>query len=429
MVKTNTKTNQSRSNKTSKPTNKSKTQPKKRVKQQVVKPMNSGSNGGHHDGNRSSNDHARTYKVKESSGGGLSLGKIRSSVRRVHADNDVHPGCDVHKAGNLSVPTLKYLSTLADPTLDESQMAPMPSAEEVPGPVSLLRYVSRGTFSCSPTSTSGLAFLSVHPGTCLGYNARNIASYTNTSFTGSVFDYTQTASQYDDVTLNSPYSTGQLTPAKYSARVVSCKVEVRNVTPQMGRGGVLYMIEPQAHDIEGIFGNGPSSLASNARVTEYNMGTDDVMSLLWHPTTDAGQSGFDAGSDPVDQAKAGMLFSAFRTDGGNRSESTCGELLVMAVAPSSVLTPGSLQVQQLEFVITTVYECAGTEVPGKSEFNRDSEGWSYCASAINEMKAKSGEINPPSTSPVQTVKSYVREAVSAAEEVIPVAQNLYSLLM
>lgn len=360
-------------------------------------------------------------------GGGLSISKIRQAVRKEHAEADVHAGCDVHKAGLISIPGLKYLSTVGDPGLDDSEIWPIPADDQVPGPVGMRRYVSRGTFTCSSTSPSGFAFISVSPGCCGGYNDRPIASFTNSTYTGSSFDFTSPATQYNHIFLNSPYNSS-LNPAQYSFRVTSCKLEIRNATPEMGRGGTLYAIEPQAHDPESMWAQGPASLSNNGRVSVYNLGTSETMSLTSHPSTDAGHSGNDGGTDDVDASKEWLTFVSFTSPTAGTAQACHGEGICMVQSPPSVLVPAVIQAQQLDYVITVIYECTGTEVHGKKDYVRDAAAWGYASSAINEMKGKSGAIDPPSRSPVAVVKEYVNLAVEAAEEALPIAQNLYSLL-
>lgn len=377
---------------------------------------------------RNNNRSTRRYEVEESARGGLSIRKIRDKVRRQHRAHDVHPDCDVPKAALLSIPTTKYLSTLANPTLDETQMAPLPIANQVPGGVQLGRHTVRGSFTCSPSTTFGFSFASICPGACLGYVDRTLVLTTNSNFLGSVFDTSQGGTQYGRYFPASAYSTTAQGPDDYAARVVGCRIDIRNTTPEMGRGGTLYFLEPHAHDADGIWGQSIPAIANNPRVSQFNLGSSDTFSMIWHPSTDAAQ-GVDDASYPLDSAKQGLDFCSFTNINNDWSnESYHGEMVCMVQNPASLLDPGRYQPQTLEFEVNVVYERTGRNVHGTMEYPRDAEGWGYAVSAINEMKAKSGEVDPPSKSVTSQVREYLTEAIDAAEEVLPVAQNLFSLL-
>jgi len=376
-----------------------------------------------------SNGTGRQYDINESRKGGLSVSRVRNSVkqdmsRRIREnrkENHVHPDASHPESACLSNAVCKYMCTLADPTLDMLHAGPIPVALPPPGPVSMQRFKVRGQAN---TGTSALGFISIAAAWCGPYSDRNMVSFTTASYPSNMVDYTVGVPDVNELPwANTPYAANGSSIAKLAYRLTGCQIRCRNVTNILAKGGQLTVLEAQNHN-EGYFhGLTYAQIASNPRARTFNLSTteDGWISLNWHPAAE------NTASDLTTRnALSGLEFSARNLAVNAPTGLSLGSELLIAFEATGVAN-----VQGIEFEVYGIYELKGTDVKGKTDFPRDSEGWGYASTAISEIKSRSGEEERASGNPIarmgKLVRYYVKEAADAAEQVIPLALNVYKM--
>lgn len=372
---------------------------------------------------------SREYKLNESNKGGLSISRVRTAVkqdmgRRIREDrkaNGVHPEGSHPESACLSSAVCKYMCTLADPTLDMLHAGPIPRSDPPPGPVSMQRFKVRGQ---AWTGGSNFGFIAVAPGYSGPYGDRSVVSLTNNSYPSNIVDLNLVAPDVTELSWrNTPYNATGTTTDQLQFRCTGCQVRIRNVTNVLNKGGQLTVLEAQAHE-QGYFqGKTYNQIASNPRARTFNLSEMESgwISLNWHPTSENSNS-----SHLLRNGLSGLDFTHQLAGVAAPSGSSIGSELIVAFSGVSVTTP-----QAIEFEVYSIYELKGTLVKGKTEYPRDSEGWGYASTAISEIKSRSGEEESPDGNPIarmgKLIRYYVKETAEAAEEVIPLALNVYKM--
>lgn len=319
----------------------------------------------------------------------------------------------------LSSVTCKYLCTLANPSIAEEHIQPIPTTLPIPGPVSMRRFVARGTATHAATTDFG--YVQFGPGAAGPYFNRNAVVATTATFAGAqTLSATDSpgAGQTDAVTwppINRPFTPDANTGMEF--RVTAAVLRIRNVSPAIYRGGSIVTLEAYSHE-EGSFASKSfSALAGNkrARIFTAQQAADGWIEATWHPTTqksDQGEYGL--------ANYGGMNFTALTT---SYTLNPAGELIIAFTGNGSGI-PSPVY----EWEAWAMYECIGSEVSGKREYNRDAEGMTAVEGAVSDEKASTGRMMHNRQSTMQKARAYLDAAAETARDVAEAGVSIVSLL-
>lgn len=154
------------------------------------------------------------------------------------------------KQQHLSQCAEEYLECLADPIAAPIGCLP---AGQVSVPSRKVKYWAQGTMQ---TNASGNGFILVRPGMMVANDDQNVTTgairYTQSAFAGTVISNDTTTVGVTNAASNSEFQRANFNNASASTglqyRLVSCGIEIENVTPWSTRGGTVAGVCDQAHD-------------------------------------------------------------------------------------------------------------------------------------------------------------------------------------
>lgn len=372
----------------------------------------------------------RQYDLVESSKGGVSLRKMTNPIRqnmvarnkRVEEEENYHEGArGMHKETcRLSPCCVKYMATLADPTLDMLQAAPIPIPNPPTGPVTMIRVKTQGTFT---VNGDGFAWLLFAPGFAGPYVDRDCIQHSRAGFVGDTIDISQPEpdigyagwGQAPFTALNSRY-------ADVNWRCTGAVLRVRNIAKLVDRGGQSLTYEVVGHDKAYLKNQNFTTIASLPRTQLFSNSNDleGWIEVTWHPS---GVQPLELiSTNEEDAGLSGTKFTSYATSSAALSDDDrCSELVFMTSAAT---------VNSFEFEAWAIYECRGNNVYGKREYTRDAESYSHASTAITELVAQAGhhEDGDGSEGVWGKVKEYVKAAADVAETATPIATDLASLV-
>lgn len=363
---------------------------------------------------RKGNGVKATYKVEESKRGGLSLEKLRTDYKRrlktTRKEAGAHPACSHEKHSGLSNAVVRWLSSMAEPTLEIPYIAPIPVALPLPGPVSMERFMVRGTFFCG---TQNFGYISFEPGLKGPFNNNLVVSSTLSNYTFNTLQKVALGAIQGTPYATTPYvASAALTREEFEYRCTGAVLRIRNITRTLIRDGQIVVIETPAHMYEGLIDKTYAQVANISSASVFSaVDTQGWVELTWHPSV---------GDDVALDGLSGLTFSDADASLANEPAVPHFSELTAVVSASA----GSV----FEYECYGVYELRGTQVLGKRDYPRDSEGFGVSATAINDVKAKSGAREHGKVSLTKKIHTYLDAASEAVEAIVPVAQNVYHML-
>jgi len=321
---------------------------------------------------------------------------------------------------------MRYAATLADPTMDLSIVHPIVQTTFDPGMVSMQRTRCNFTNTCSTSSTNAFSFGVICPGFSGPYSDRACAFTTGGTYTGDNVGF-MTGVTNENYTF-APYTTGY-NDDEMNFRMTACIVRIRNVTPEMYRGGSIVLAEAPGH-VDGTFhGETYPEIASmrNASIYDLNINDGEYLELIWHPQDNL----------IPDTAEAVGIsglrgFTSYSATVTNISIEACSELLFCVSHPKIA---GTVSPQELQVSVNAVYEMRGERVRGKQLYRREARGFAVMDAAITDLSASSGVLDSAKTwhdqaaGPLSAqVGRYVKTAVDLAKSAAPIATDVLALL-
>lgn len=278
--------------------------------------------------------------------------------------------------GHLSDCARLYVSAIEDPFNCIGACIPSPFA--IPSQKVTAR--ARGVFT---TGTNGYGAIVVCPKSSVyndAYGAtatgpKSAIIYTDTTYAGTTIPL-YSATGANPTSTNSPFSYVSTNSSQLNTRVVSAGLRIRNVTPQLNRGGIGLGIEEPAH----------SDLQTYAMNVLYNLSTTGGINVdgAWNTVR----------YHPVDADELEYLTSAngaYVGPGTNQTNSPwfTSSMAFIVAAPNS-----TAQTYEWEYVVN--FEAIGRAAPGISPTDADPNAMAVAANlfrSMEERKPVTGDVS------------------------------------
>lgn len=372
---------------------------------------------------------AEAKRINAPQGSGvLKNWKDKNSAEREAYNAHELPYANSAKARHLSSATLRYAATIADPTQDLSIVHPIVQPTYEAGMVAMERFRCNLTQTCS--SSTNFSFTLVFPGTAGPYSDRWCAITTPGTYAGTSIGGGGVAA---GTWIDTPYDTVSANEVTLSWRMTACVVRIRNVTPEMYRGGTIVVLESPGHELmfDGLDFDDISSYRG-ATIYDADIAEGEYIELLWHPQ-DVSPTQSAVTSHQLETGRSGLVgFNDYSIPLLGYTADLGGELAIACAHPSVL---GTVQPQLLEVSIHGLYENRGSSVRGKSLYRREADGMAVMDAALTDLSSRSGSVDSAKTwhdqgaGPVSsTVGRYVKTAVELAQAAAPIATDVLALL-
>jgi hypothetical protein len=210
-------------------------------------------------------------------------------------------------------------------------------------------------------------------------------------------------------------------------------MRIRNVTPNLDRGGTCAVWEVPSHTITGAqaMGFGEISSAPGSSVYDSNLQEGEYIEVIWHPqNTNIVTNGVTALEEQ--SGVAGMEFTHYGVASTNQANTAkFSELIFISEDPTG-------KPQSWEISTYSIYEIRGLEVKTKTVYDRSAIGWTAAVNAFSDLQAKVGHLTDvkewhdqegdPEESGAPIVSEYIKVAADFAKEVIPIGMQVAELL-
>lgn len=271
----------------------------------------------------------------------------------------------------------EYASSLANPFGDGPDGACIPDAPALM--TRRLKVWNKGTFTTSTAAAStGVGFIGINPGAGIANDA-NCVTVNDPAGLAPNFDFT-TAGNFVPRFSNSDYVTADIAPDDITYRTVSAGVRIRNVSPEIDRGGVVVGLhEPEHVCLHGMDIAFVDGYQESGRIAK---STDEWTVLTYRPveTDDLDWSGALAPGPG-----AGVFNSYFMG------------FIVQA--------PSLARVQIYEYEAYFNYEAQGQRAIGKAPSHADPTGYA----AVNAMTVFARNLHSPhQEEPIKMADSFVK---------------------
>lgn len=342
------------------------------------------------------------------------------------------PGANSTKCRHVTSETMRYAATLADCTQDMTIMHPTVNPTYPAGMVSLQRFKAVEEVLCNSTSSAanGFSWMAICPGHCGPYGDRVLLRSTGEQYNGSVITANfPTAGLENTGWADSPYFAAGSTAAEISYRMTACTIRIRNVTPDLYRGGSIVLYEVPGHNLGALVNMSWKRMASlrGSTLHDLDIKGGEYFEMNWHPQ--APETG------TISNGEAITGTSGFSHQNTSEVEFDTAGLSELAFMVRNPTVSGAIQAQTLEVTVHAVYELRGTLVHAKELYRRDADGSADMDALITDVTAVSGSLDSSKTwhdqtaGPVSTqVSRYINTVSEIATAVAPIATDVLALI-